>query len=320
MPVGDVALDAFNSTQFARPIYLNFGYPLPANPPFVPQQSPSGLYRRMFNTAHAAGRRYRLICDGADRYLEVFLNGYFVGMSKDSRLPAEFDVTDRLIAGDNRLACRVLKFCDGSYLEDQAMWRLSGLQRGVSLRSTADRHIGDIQVRADADGRLQISVTLAGATEDALRPLVVKLTPNGSEGRPVDLPQTTATLPTASTNTNDFHAVRPNAAVLKPTVPAVKQWTAETPNLYRAVVTRSDPDGHVLDVESADVGFRTIGLKDGFVRVNGRRVVFTGVDPHEFDHRTGKTISEARMVGDIRLMKRCNINSVHTSRYPNRTC
>jgi beta-galactosidase len=313
MPRSGVTLtEPGTGTVIDRPIYLNVRYPFPVNPPFVPAENPTGCYRRRFTHRGEPGRRYRLRFEGADSYLEVFLNGVFVGMSKDSRLPAEFDVTDTLVEGENLLACRVLKFCDGSYLEDQDMWRLSGLQRSVWLESVAEVHVADVGVRGDADGRYRGVVTVEGATEKRLREYAVELRlfellPGGARGAQVG---GIVKRPVAEMGQATFD-LRAEGA---------KPWTAETPHRYRLVVSLLSPEGKTIGAEKADFGFRTVTLtggEGGAVRVNGRKVIFCGVNRHEFDHITGKVVSEQQMLDDIRLMKRANINAVRTSHYPN---
>ncbi|HEX8322973.1 MAG TPA: glycoside hydrolase family 2 TIM barrel-domain containing protein [Tepidisphaeraceae bacterium] len=315
---GATLIDPATGDTLDRPAYLNIRYPFPLNPPFVPaDDNPTGHYRRLFDANPEAGRQYRLTFHGADSYLEVHLNGRFVGMSKDSRLPAEFDVTALLRKGRNVLACRVLKFCDGSYLEDQDQWRLSGLQRSVELLSVPTMHIADVEVRADHTGKLRVAIRLGGAEEAERVAASVELTLLHRDGTPVSgfAPRTGQIRTT--TNTNDSGAPLPNLAIIETVVPNALPWSAETPNLYRAVVTLKSSAGQGLGAESADFGFRTVELKDGFVHVNGRRVIFAGVNRHEFDHVGGKCVSEQQMLDDIRLMKQCNINAVRTSHYPN---
>lgn len=241
-------------------------------------------------------------------------------MSKDSRLPAEFDVTTLLRPGRNVLACKVLKYSDASYLEDQDMWRLSGLQRSVRIQSLrAGVRIADLEVRASAEGAFRLCVRaeadgtgwearvrrcgvraevylrtqqgFARVSPEPEGPLVAKFVQQGSGPSP--------------------------AAVIEARFAGVRPWSAESPTLYRVVVTLTGERGEDLGAEATDFGFRTVCLEGGQLRVNGRPVIFTGVNRHEFDHIGGKCVSEAQMLEDIRLLKRANINAVPTSHYPN---
>ena len=316
---GATLTDRVTGHLLDHPIYLNIRYPFPVDPPFVPEQNPTGLYRRRFNLTPDAGKHYRLVFNSADSYLEVFLNGRFVGMSKDSRLPAEFDVTPLLTAGENTLACRVLKYSDGSYLEDQDMWRLSGLQRSVSLLALPKTRIADVEVRAGQDGAISVTVLPQSDVLPTAHPQVELMAHTvrvhvferlvgGACG-----PEVAGSPLTAGIRQ---HGSGP-AGVATGKFEGVQQWTAETPNLYRAVAALVSPGGEVVSAEAVDFGFRTVKLEGGFLTVNGRKVMLTGVNRHEFDQVGGKVVSEGQMLEDIRLMKRANINAVRTSHYPN---
>lgn len=317
MPASGATLtDRETGKQIDRPTYLNVRYPFPVNPPFVPPENPTGIYRRSFTlSAIDPSRTYRLCFDGADNYLEVFLNGTFIGMSKDSRLPAEFDVTTLLKQGENVVTAKVLKFSDASYLEDQDMWRLSGLQRSVSLYSLPKVHIADVEVRANYKGQFSVATKLDGASDADLTKYSVAVELFSAEGKSV-FSGSAGTVPFDG-STNPFNQQPIRTAVVSTTVENVKTWSAETPYLYRVVVSLKSPDGAHLQSETYRVGFRTVELKDGLVHVNGAPIIIAGVNRHEFDHITGKCISEEQMVADIKLLKRANINAVRTSHYPN---
>lgn len=300
-----------------RPIYANIRYPFPLNPPFLPEENPTGVYRRSFEWKGEPGRIYRLVLHGADSYVEVFLNGTFVGMSKDSRLPAEFDITGLLSAGTNTLVCKVVKFCDGSYLEDQDMWRLSGLQRSVEILSLAKVHIADVEMRAGHEGDFLVTTRLAGASDEELQKCTVEVEVLSADGSAV-VPPLQGRIQTTS-NTNDFASPLARAVVVHGKADGIRPWSAEAPHLYRAIVTLRSPENTVLAAEAIRFGFRTVELKGGLVHVNGKPIILCGVNRHEFDHITGKCISEEQMLADIRLMKQANINAVRTSHYPNLT-
>lgn len=301
---------------FDRPIYTNITYPFPLDPPNVPKENPTGCYRTRFRVpSNFSGRRVYLVFDGVDSAFHVWLNGRSLGFSTDSRLPAEFDVTDFLSAGENVLAARVYRWSAASYLEDQDMWRLAGIQRGVWLYSKPDVRIADYRAIAKldrdyCDAILEIRTAVRGCKAEALKFYKVSAQLYDAAGKavfPAPLDATPGNKPSLS------HEL----AVAEASVANPKKWTAETPNLYTLTVTLKDEKGAVVDCESTRIGFRSVELKDGQVLVNGQAVKFTGVNRHEFDHEHGKTISEEQMQTDIRLLKQANINAVRTSHYPN---
>jgi beta-galactosidase/beta-glucuronidase len=276
--------------------------------------NPTGCYRTRFAVPEDwGGRRIYLRFAGVDSAFHLWLNGEPVGYSQDSRLPAEFDVTPHLRPGENVLAVRVVRWSDGSYLEDQDFWRLSGIYRDVTLFSLPRLHLWDYDVRTalDADYRdatLETTVTVRNTAQDAVSGLTVTATllDDASE-----IARTEAAF--------DVPGSGETVILLQQPIADPAKWTAETPNLYTLLLTLRDDAGRVLQTERTRVGFRTVEIKDGQFCVNGQPVTIRGVNRHEHDPDTGHTVSEASMIEDIQLMKRLNVNAVRTCHYPNQT-
>ncbi|MBN1179215.1 MAG: DUF4981 domain-containing protein [Anaerolineae bacterium] len=288
---------------YDTPIYTNIQYPFPVDVPRVPEDAnPVGSYRTTFGLPPEwDGRRVFVVFDGVDAAFTLWLNGAPVGYSQDSRLPAEFDLTPYLRPGANVLAARVFRYCDGSYVEDQDFWRLSGIYRDVYLLAASPARIRDAWARTafDAhyrDAELRASVDVEGATGAAYR---VEATLHDPHGRVV------------------FERVALTGGELVQTVRSPRQWSAETPHLYTLLLTLRDAANSVVEVVPLRVGFRQVEIKDGQIHVNGAPILLRGVNRHEHDPLTGHTVSRASMVQDIVLMKRFNVNAVRTSHYPN---
>jgi beta-galactosidase len=266
---------------YGAPAYTNVRYPFPVDPPFVPDENPTGDYRCRFavplDWAHGAAV---LRFEGVDSCARVWLNGDYVGTTRGSRLPAEFDVGSLLRPGtENVLAVRVHQWSSGSYLEDQDMWWLSGIFRDVTLLQRPAAGIDDLFVHADYD-----HVTGSGS---------LRVDASGADVR--------VTVPELGID------VAGGESVL---VERVDAWSAEVPRLYEAVVASAGE--RVL----LQVGFRRVAISDGLLLVNGHRVQLHGVNRHEFDPDAGRAVSEALMRRDVELMKAHNVNAVRTSHYP----
>ncbi len=302
---------------YGYPVYRDESYSFPADPPFVPENdNPVGSYRRDFQIPEAwSGQEVFLRFDGVYSAFFVWVNGDFSGYSEGSRTPAEFRITDALHSGANTLAVQVFRWSDGSYLESQDFWRISGIDREVSLLARPRTFLRDFSVRADlADGHrrgvFQLDVALAHRGPGAAsgeHTLAVELF--DPEGSPVWTEPRTASLavPTGG---------EVSAAVAEPPFP-VAPWTAETPNLYRLVLTLRGPAGAVREAVSTRIGFRRVETRNGRLLLNGQPIVLRGVNRHEHDPEHGHVVSEASLLEDIRLMKQLNINAVRTAHYPN---
>jgi beta-galactosidase len=314
---GDIAVPGTMEWQgHGKPLYIDEGYTFKADPPRVPaDDNPVGSYRRTFDLpAPWQGREVFIHFAGVSSAFYLWVNGERVGYSEDSRTPAEFDITRFVRPGRNVVAAEVYRYSDGSYLECQDFWRLSGIFRDVFLLSTPQTHIRDFWARASLDksyraGILDLDVELAryDKGEPAARTVVVELL--GPDGRPV--------WPAPQRMPASFSARRGFVAMLHTVVPAVKAWTAETPSLYRVLLTLEDETGSAIETVIARVGFRRVEIAGGLLRVNGVPIVIRGVNRHEHDPNNGYTIGEDMMLADIRLMKQFNINAVRASHYPN---
>jgi beta-galactosidase len=300
---------------FDRPLYSNSRYPHPPKPPKVGRLwQPVGSYRRTFEVpTDWAGREVFLHFDGIMSAGYVWVNGEMVGYHEDSMTPAEFNITKYLQPGKNDVAVEVYRWSDGSYLEDQDMWRLSGIYRDVYLVARAPVYLRDFFVRTDFDDdyrdatlQLVVSVRDLSRADGGEYSVLAKLyDPSGKPvpGAEVQIPVDVAAGQEAT--------VERDVQVNQPL-----HWTAETPNLYRLLLTLKDAQGKAIESVSIRVGFREVEIRDGRFLVNGVPVLLKGTNRHEHDPDHGKTISEERMVQDIKLMKQNNFNAVRTSHYP----
>jgi beta-galactosidase len=308
---------------YGIPIYVNIRYPwtwhgVKPNPPLVPEDDPNNTvnsYRQKFTVPKDwAGRRVLMTFDGVNSFFYLWINGQKVGLGKDSRTPVEFDISRYLKPGENLLAVENFRWCDGSYLEDQDMWRLSGIFRDVYLWSPPNLHIRDLGVKTELDAQycdaaLGLSVTVENA---GAQPATVSI-----EGALLDAAgKTVATLHSET-------RVEPGAdgrqASISAPISNPLKWSAETPNLYKLLLTLKDERGRVLEVVPVNIGFRKVEIRDGDLLVNGQRILIKGVNRHEFEPDRGQAITVASMEKDIQVMKQFNVNAVRCCHYPNQT-
>lgn len=290
-------------------IYSNNGYlwrtQFRPEPPFVEERNNyTGSYRKMVTVpADWKGERIYLHVGSATSNLMVWVNGKFVGYSEDSKVSAEFDLTKYLTPGkENLIAMQVMRWCDGSYLEDQDFWRFTGIAREVYLYARPQAHIADLFITPDLvnnyqDGTLEVKLNAVGAKGET-----VMFSLKDKEGKEV-------AAQTAKVGGNG--EVKVNFDIKNPL-----KWTAETPNLYTLYTTLMDGK-QVAEVVPQRVGFRKVEIKNAQVLVNGQPVLFKGANRHELDPVTGYVVSMDRMLEDIRVMKELNINAVRTCHYPN---
>ncbi|MBN2417721.1 DUF4981 domain-containing protein [bacterium] len=295
---------------YGIPIYVNAGYPFKKNPPFIEHHyNPVGSYRRTFFIPASWEEKEIFIHFGAvSSAFYVWVNGERVGYNQGSKTPAEFRITPYVRGGRNQLAVEVYRWCDGSYLEDQDFWRLSGIQREVVVFATPAVRIQDFFVNAGLvheyrDGRFGLNVALETLEPDnAAYTLSYTLSRNGEQVL-AGTEQVTASEEALQADfSGDIEAVAP--------------WTAETPDLYDLVITLRSEDGEHLQSVSHRIGFRTVEIKDRQLLVNGKAVYLKGVNLHEHHPITGHVVDEATMLQDILVMKSHNINAVRTSHYP----
>ncbi|MEZ5428353.1 MAG: glycoside hydrolase family 2 TIM barrel-domain containing protein [Pyrinomonadaceae bacterium] len=305
---------------YGTPIYSNITYPFKRDAPRVMEEpekdwtafkarNPVGSYRRTFSLPDGWQKRKTfLVFNGVNSAFYVWVNGERVGYSQDSRLPAEFDITKFLQAGENLLAVEVYRWSDGSYMEDQDFWRLSGIFRNVDLVSRDAVHIRDFYGRPVLDenyrdARLKLKVELAGeGARDEQFSIEAKLL--DEKGKPVFKP--------LSKTAKGGETVEFEQIVSDP-----KKWSGEEPNLYTLLLTLKDPNNRVIESIPQRIGFRVSEIRDGQLLFNGKKLMIKGVNRHEHDPDLGQVVTRERMIEDIRLMKRNNINAVRTSHYPN---
>jgi beta-galactosidase len=274
--------------------YTNLKYPIPCDPPFVPDENPVGLYVRDFQVSKDWDKKEKyIVFEGVNSCFYLWVNGQLVGYSQGSRVPAEFNLTPYLRAGRNRMAVMVLKWCDGTYIEDQDLWRYSGIFRDVYLLAREQEHVRDVFIRQELSpdygaATIRTELTVKGSLE-------VKVELKDSEGRSV-----------AVGKGNLDHQGTVELSVANPTL-----WNAEAPYLYYLYVYAG---GEVLRFA---VGFRQIRIEDGVFSINGKAVKLKGVNRHDSHPTLGQTIPIRHMIKDLMLMKQHNINTVRTSHYPN---
>ena len=309
---------------YDHPIYTNVVYPWAQNnrvsAPGAPTDfNPVGHYRRNFTVPEKwAGKRIRLHFEGVESAYYVWVNGNYVGYSEDSFTGHEFDINKYLRTGENNISVQVFRWCDGSWLEDQDFIRLSGIMRDVYIYAVPTVHIQDFQIDATltnnyTDGLLKTTAWIYNSTSSASGDYTVELSLYNDKGTEVIAPSAQRVSGISAGGEKSVHFELP---LTKP-----DRWSAETPNLYSAVLVIKDGSGKVIQVESNKIGFRKVEIKkeNGAPRllVNGMPVKFHGVNRHELDPDNGRAVTYERMEQDIILMKKFNINALRTSHYPN---
>lgn len=302
--------------KYDVPIYTNIRYPFPIDQlPAVPaDDNPTGCYRRSFDVPEEwSGRRILLHFEGVSSACKVWVNGHEIGYSQDSRVPAEFDITHVARPGSNVLAVQVLRWSDGSYLEDQDFWRLSGIFRSVWLISRPPIYLRDFSVRtqldeANTDATLLVRTLVRNTTGAFARGQIQVRLVDGAGRDVLDRPF----VQEVEVEAGQVAIVDMSRWVRNPA-----KWSDETPTLYIVLVSLQQLDGTVVETIACRTGFREISVKNGQIHLNGRPFLVKGVNRHEHDPVRGHAITLASMIQDIELMKRCNINAVRTSHYPN---
>ncbi len=302
---------------FDAPHYTNVIMPFAGEPPAVPDANPTGLYRSRFRLPRGwKQRRVVLRFGGAESVLIVYLNGQFVGLSKDSRLPAEFDVSTVVRGGENVLAVKVIRFSDASYLEDQDHWWMAGLHRSVSLYSQAAGYIADLHLDAGLNvrldrGTLRIVAMIGGVTEPGWR-FRAQVASRSFEG---DVP----TYRHHSQRARAVSAMRFSGSEVRfeAEFASVRTWSHEAPNRYLVTGELIAPDGTIVEAVSQQIGFRSVAVRERELLINGKPVYIRGVNRHDHHPERGKTVTLEEMREDLCLMKRFNFNAVRTAHYPN---
>lgn len=296
--------------SYGHAIYVNVPYPFEVDEPKVPtEDNPVGSYRRDFELpAHWQDRNIYLQFGAVSAAFYLWINGRYVGYSEDSKTPSEFDITDYVNSGTNTVAVEVYRWCTGSYLEDQDMWSLSGIQRDVSLYARPRQHVRDYTVVAG----------LTNACRDGEFALELDLNNTASTAESVCVNASLSFEGNTVFAQRDEVTLWPGDArhVFATTVSGVAAWSAEIPNLYELIITLNDERQQTLEVIRQMVGFRNAEVINGRFTVNGRLVKLKGANLHEHHHERGHVIDEDTMLADIRMMKAANLNAVRTSHYP----
>lgn len=276
--------------------YTNINYPIPYDPPYVPAENPCGAYRRHFSMDETvSGKRVYLNFEGVDSCFYLWVNGTFAGYSQVSHAISEFDITSYLKEGDNLLAVLVLKWCDGTYLEDQDKLRMSGIFRDVYLLVRPENHIRDLRIESILNedftqGKIEISCDFTGEEQP------VAVTVRDQQGN----------ICGEGRADHENHAEKLTIEIAEPSL-----WSPEVPYLYQLEICAGEEK--ILE----ETGFRHICIKDAVVYINGVPVKIKGVNRHDSDPETGYTISREQAEKDLLLMKKHNINAIRTSHYPN---
>ena len=301
-----------------NPIYTNVLMPFRGEPPAVPE-NPTGLYRRSFELdSTATSERWVLQLNGIESAFYLYCNGIEIGFSKDSRLPAEFDLSDYLNPGENEIALLVLRYNDSSYIEDQDQWWHAGIHRDIVLYQTPQVYVRDVFARPAFNeitgrGSLNITIRLGDENRSCLHHRV------SARVRDVN-GRTIYTKPlTGRIEKSNFYAIVGKGPVIHLNAPErkVKPWNAEQPNLYTLEIELFDDRDEPIETVSLKIGFRSIRIEDRQLLVNGIPVIIKGVNRHDHSDITGKVLSEADIRRDLLTMKQHNINAVRTSHYPN---
>ncbi len=294
------------------PIYVNISYPFKADPPFIPKEyNPVGSYRHNFSIpSDWKDKRIVLHFGGVNSAAYYWLNGIMLGYGEDSKTPVEFDITDKVKEGENTLAVEVYRWCDGSYLEDQDFFRLSGIERDVYVYATPKVHIYDYFVQTRlinnyTDAELQVNVDIRNYLPD------LKAGKYNIEMRLLDQSVHEPIIQKVLIHKKDSAFISFRQIVKNPL-----KWTAETPNLYKLQLILTDKNGAETEVVGSMIGFRQVEIKEGKLCVNGKPIYLKGVNRHEHDETNGHVISEEGMLKDIELLKQFNINAVRTCHYP----
>lgn len=299
---------------FGQPLYTNINYPFPVNPPWVPADNATGCYSLTFTVDDnwLESGQTRIIFDGVNSALHLWCNGIWVGYAQDSRLPSEFCLSGLLKRGENRLAVMVLRFCDGSYLEDQDMWRLSGIFRDVTLLHKPATRFSDVHLvtHLNADftqAELEARVVLEGDIHGDEQIVLQLWDQEQLVGEQQHL---------IGSEIIDERGAYASRTTLRLPIPQPQLWSAESPFLYRAVVLINHQQ-QLIEAEAWDVGVRKVEVHQGLLKLNGKPLLIRGVNRHEHHPRHGQVVDIDTMRRDIQLMKQHNFNAVRAAHYPN---
>ncbi len=299
---------------YGYPHYSNITYPFKPNPPFIDDAySPVGSYVKFFHLPVTWRDREVFIHLGAVKSgFDIWVNDHKVGYSQDSKLPSEFNITPYLKPGENKLSIQVYQFTDGSYLEDQDFWRLSGIQRDVYLLARPSTYIRDFFAKATLDdqykdGVFNLSVELKNLSKKETKNYRVEYRLLDEDGKEFLKGSSEFNVYASSNQSVEFNG----------NISDVKKWSAEAPNLYQLLISLKNKNGELVEATAVKVGFRTTEVKNGQLLVNGQPILIKGVNRHEHHPQFGHVVNKESMIKDIETMKQFNINAVRTCHYPN---
>jgi beta-galactosidase len=292
---------------FGIPIYTNIIYPFPKNPPFINQEfNPVGSYRTKFTIPKDwDGKKVILHLGSVTGAMYIYVNGKEVGYNEASKLPSEFDITNYLKSNDNLLAIQIIRWHDGSYLEDQDFWRLTGIERDVYLKAESIVSLQNFEVKADLDqqyknGNLDVKLTINSANQQNLSDYKLSITLLDATGKTIYTQEKPAAL-----------AVNFNKVINNPS-----KWSSEKPNLYKLLINLKGKT-NAAQITAVNVGFRKVEIKNAQLLVNGKKIMVKGANRHEHDPVLGHVTTREMLLKDLTLMKQNNINAIRLSHYPN---
>ncbi|WP_195514904.1 glycoside hydrolase family 2 TIM barrel-domain containing protein [Paraclostridium bifermentans] len=302
---GHIQLQGYDKPHYVNTMYSWDGHD-DILPPLVPKRyNPVGCYVKEFDiSSEFLGKPLHVSFEGVESAFYLWFNGKFVGYSEDSFTPADFDLSSLYKQGKNKLAVMVVKFCSGSWLEDQDFWRFSGIFRDVYLYTKPETHINDIFVHTNLKDNykkcdLDVDLKIEGNLDSVIKATLI----DNSNNKILEKTQ----------------SIESNTLSIKEEVTDIKLWSAEEPNLYTLLIEVLDKSNNIIEVIQQKVGFRAFEMINNIMHINGKRIIFKGVNRHEFSCYTGRCVSKEEMLWDVKTMKRNNINAVRTSHYPNQS-
>ncbi|OOM75659.1 beta-galactosidase [Clostridium puniceum] len=302
---GHIQLQGYDKCQYINTMYPWDGHDELRPPHISKTYNPVGSYVKFFDIKEELKNKQTFISfQGVETAFYVWVNGEFVGYSEDTFTPSEFDITNYLKSGENKLAVEVYKRSSASWIEDQDFWRFSGIFRDVYLYAIPETHVNDLFIKTDLyddlkNAKLNAELKMVGNTETTVEAYLEDKAGNKL----------------ATSDKLQFS----NELILSLEVQNVSLWSAEEPNLYTLYILVQKKDGSLVEVVTQKIGFRHFEMKDKVMCLNGERIVFKGVNRHEFSARRGRSITKEDMLWDIKFLKQHNINAVRTSHYPNQS-
>ena len=295
---------------YGIPQYTNLIYPWTGRedikPPFAPVKiNEVGCYVKYIDiTKEQLNKKVLINFQGVESCFYLYVNGEIVGFSKDSFSPSEFDITDYLIEGKNKIGVKVYRWCDASWLEDQDFWRLSGIFRDVYLEIKNNTHIVDFRVDSN----------LTDDYRDGTFSSKIKVVGIGNYNINLEIYDKDNII---YSNKKEFNVDGEIDINFQTIIDNPRKWSAEQPNLYKVIISLENENGKITEYVSCDTGFRRFEIKENIMYINGKRILFNGVNRHEFDSEMGRAINKEIMEKDIKIMKQFNVNALRTSHYPN---